>query len=90
MLQPTFQSRPALWLWAPTERQFLDPQLGRQKGTAGLQWGGALASLEVLGGDDMPTFIEASGLRYPSLAEGQRWAWGHSWEGRGQTRATAS
>ena len=40
LLQPTLQSGPALPLWAPTERQFLDPELERQKGTAGLQWGG--------------------------------------------------
>ena len=64
------ESRPALPLWAPTERQFLDPELGCQKGTAGLQWGGPLASLVVLGGDDTPAFIETSGLHYPSLAQG--------------------
>lgn len=52
--------------------------------------GGALANLAVLGGDDTPAFIEASGLRYSSLAQCQRWAWGHSWEGRGQTRARVS
>lgn len=84
------ESRPAVPLWAPTECQFLDPELGRQKGTAGLQGGRLLASLVVLGGDDTPALIEAFGLRYPSLAQGQCLAWGHSWEGRGQTRARVS
>ena len=57
---------------------------GARRVQLGCSRGGGTASLEVLGGDDTPASIEASGLRYPSLAQGQRWAWGHSWEGRGR------